>query len=128
MTTTILEGAILILAITISVMSAFGVYSPARLINLVKSFWDRKGSIYFAVIVRLVLGALLILVAPSTKFPIPFEVLGWLMIVAAIIIPLVGRERIGRLLSWWEHRSSLAVRIWCVLGVVFGGFLILGVL
>lgn len=127
MTTTILQGAILILAITICVMSAFGVYSPNQLVRIVKSVWDRKASIYLAVIVRVVLGVLLILVAPSTKFPIGFLVLGWVAIVAAIVIPLVGRERIGRLLSWWEHRSSLAVRLWCLLGVMFGGFLIYGI-
>lgn len=127
MSATILQGTILILAITICVMSAYGVYSPGQLIRMVKSVWDRKASIHLAVIVRVVLGVLLILVAPSTKFPIAFLVLGWLAIVAAIVIPLAGRERIGRLLSWWEHRSALVVRLWCLLGVVFGAFLIYGI-
>lgn len=109
-------------------MSAFGVYAPVRLVGLVTSVWEKRASLYFAVIVRLILGVLLILAAPVTKFPVAFQALGWLAIVAAIIIPFVGRERLTRFIVWWMERPRVVVRIWCLLGVIFGGFLLYGVL
>lgn len=109
-------------------MSAFGVYAPVRLVGLVASVWEKRASLYFAVIVRLILGVLLILAAPVTKFPVAFQALGWLAIVAAIIIPFVGRERLTRFIVWWMERPRVVVRIWCLLGVIFGGFLLYGVL
>lgn len=117
----------MVFAVIICATSAFGVYSPGRLIDLVMSVWEKKASLHFAVIVRLALGALLILAAPGTKFPVVFQALGWLAIVAAIIIPFAGRERIGRFIGWWAQRPRFIIRMWCLLGVVFGGFLLYGV-
>ena len=53
-------------------------------------------------IVRLVMGPILIFVAPESRFSVFFEALGWVFIVAAIVILVSGRDRIGRMLNWFE--------------------------
>ena len=110
----------------ICVLSACGVYAPIRLTTLVRSAWMKKPTFPFAVAVRLAMGLVLIFAASGSKFPVGFEVLGWLMIIAAIVILVSGRDRTSRLLDRFERFPGWAIRLWCVLGVFFGGFLIYG--
>jgi hypothetical protein len=81
---------------------------------------------YVAVMVRLTIGVLLVLAAPHSLFPLAFEILGWIAIVAALLVPVVGRERIDRLLDWWSRRSTLGIRLWSLAGLAFGCFLVYG--
>ena len=95
----------------------------------VTSAMDRHWGIYIAVIVRLVLGAALIIAAPASPFPIVFQVLGSIAIVAAVVLALLGRERIRKFTAWLSGRfSALIIRLWLLFGMAFGGFLVYGVL
>jgi len=122
-----MQAGIIVFAVIICMMSGFGVYAPGRLVELVMPVWEKKGSLYFAVIIRLVLGVLLILVAHDTKFPVAFQALGCVALVVAIIIPFTGRERLTRFIDWCSKRPPVVVRLWCLLGIAFGGFLLYGV-
>ncbi|QDP02608.1 hypothetical protein [Thalassotalea sp. PS06] len=53
-----------------------------------------------AVVVRVILGAALILAASQSSFPLTFKVLGGLSIAAAAVFLLIGRKRFQQLLSW----------------------------
>lgn len=121
------QAVVLILGITVFVLSVWGMFSPARLMKMVSHAMDQKYGMYLAVSVRLVLGAALIIVAPISQFPTTFSVLGWLTIVAAIGLILVGRDRVRRIIAWFEQLSMSAVRIWLLFGMAFAGFLIYGV-
>ena len=118
---------VFLLGVVICALSTFGVFAPFKLTNWVRSAWVKKPTFLFAVIVRLVMGPVLIFAAPVSRFPTFFEVLGWLSIVAAIVVLFSGRERTGRLLDWFERVPAWAVRLWCLVGVFFGAFLIYGV-
>ena len=120
---------VLLLGVTIFVLSGWGILAPDKLITLVTSTMDRRWGIYIAVIVRLVLGAALIGAAPSTSFPIAFQVLGWIAIVAAAVLVVVGRERLHKFIVWWsEQFSASLIRLWLLFGLAFGAFLVYGVL
>ena len=80
-----------------------------------------------AVVARLILGSVLILVAPDTRFPLLFQVIGWLAVVGAIALLVIGKERIGRLIGWLLERSDVLIRVWLVFGLAFAAFLIYGV-
>ena len=109
--------------------AGWGIFAPQKLVTLVASVMDRHWGIYIAVVVRLVLGAALIIVAPASQFPIAFQVLGSIAIIAAVALALLGRERVRRLIVSWIGRLSAAmIRLWLLAGIAFGGFLIYGVL
>ena len=127
MSTPALRGIILLLGGVVCVLSTYGVFAPFKLTNWVRSAWGKKSTFHFAVIVRLVMGPILIFVAPESRFQVFFEALGWLFIVAAIVIFVSGRDRIDRMLKWFEGVPAWAISLWCLLGIFFGGFLIYGV-
>ncbi len=120
---------VLVIGVTVFVLAGWGIFAPEKLKSLVASAMDKYWGIYSAVIVRLVLGSALIVVAPASRFPVVFQVLGLLTIVAAIIVALMGRERIRRFLAWFSERfSAPIVRLWLLFGMAFAGFLVYGVL
>ena len=126
----IVSGSLIViftLSIAICILSAWGIYAPDRLLKLVKRVTNREWGIYFAVIVRLLFGLALIIVASNSKFPLAFQVLGWIAIIAAVVIIFLGRERISKLITWFEQLSPTVTRVWLLFGIAFGGFLIFGI-
>ena len=108
-------------------LSLFGLYSPDRLLRMVSGVVEQSWGIHFAVGIRLVLGAALIVVAATSRFPVIFEVLGWITLAAAIGLVFFGRERMRALVAWLAARPMSIVRTWLVFGAVFGGFLVYGI-
>ncbi len=127
MIVTISQILIFMLSIAICVLSAWGIFAPDRLLNLVKEVMNQGWSIYFAVMVRLLFGLALIIVASYSKFPLIFQGLGWIALTAAVVIVLLGRERMFKLLTWTEQFSRTTIRIWLLFGIAFGVFLIFGI-
>lgn len=122
---------IIVLAIgaTVIVLAGWGIFAPGKLMAFVASVMNKHWGIYIAVFVRLALGAALIILAPASHFPLVFQAVGGMTIFAAIALALMGRERIRRFIVWWSERlSTRTIRLWLLLGTVFGGFLIYGVL
>jgi hypothetical protein len=114
--------------LAVFVLSIWGMFAPLKLIELVKSIAVGKWGMHVAVIVRIVLGAALIVAAAQSRFPTAFQVLGWLTLAAALGLLLVGQRGMGRVVAWFEHFSPALVRAWLLLGLAFGGVLFYGVL
>lgn len=120
---------VMVIGFALFVVAAWGVFEPGKLIGFVTSAMDRHSAIFIAVIVRLVMGAALIVAAPASHFPIVFHGVGVILILAAIILVLMGRERLQRFLVWCSDEIPVQIiRLGLVLGAVFGGFLVYGVL
>ena len=72
------RGLILILGLLVCSMSIFGLAATDRLLGLVRGVMDRSWGMVSAIGVRLVMGAALIIAAPVSRFPLVFEVIGWI--------------------------------------------------
>lgn len=114
--------------VLILVLSLWGIYAPAKLLGMVRGVMDRSTGLYAAVVSRLALGLALILAADASRFPHVFTVVGWIAIVAAIGLLLVGRERLRRFIAWFDRCSPTLIRLWLLLGIGFGGLLVYGAL
>lgn len=77
-----------------------------------------------AVVVRLILGILLISQSELSRFPIIIEILGWLSILAAIALALIGRNNFKRLMSWAFSLLEPFGRVGGILASAFGAFII----
>jgi hypothetical protein len=88
---------------------------------------EKDWGFHVAVLARLLLGAALIIAAPESRFPVIFEILGWIAVLAAVAILLMGRERLRKFVAWFQKFSQLMIRVWLLFGIAFGAFLVYGV-
>lgn len=115
---------IITLGLLISLLGMSGLFSPAPLVRFVNSFWMRPRGLYMAVVIRLFFGAVLIIGAPQTRFPLAIQIIGILAMIGAFALPVIGFQRMQGLLRWWTTRSDNIIRIWSFAVLLFGFFLI----
>lgn len=102
----------------------WGLASPGRMIDVIFRIWERPSGIWFAIGMRVAAGVVFILAAPDTRFPLFFRVVGYLMLIAAALIPVIGRERLTRLVRWFTELPALATRLWLSFGLAFALFIV----
>ncbi|MCP4370929.1 MAG: hypothetical protein GY797_22870 [Deltaproteobacteria bacterium] len=100
------------------------VINPEVIFGFLQKNLDKPAVHILAVAVRLVIGVLLIFQSNISKFPYVIELIGWLSIVAAITIAVMGRRNFKRLMSWALSLSKPFGRVGGILAVAFGAFLI----
>ncbi len=111
----------------VAALGLAGVFSPARLLAVVTRAQSALG-VYGIAALRLVLGGVLLLAAPSSRAPLYLTVLGALSVVSGALTPLVGARRFEAILDWWRARPHWAVRLWSALVLLFGLSLVWAVL
>jgi hypothetical protein len=100
------------------------VINPEVIFGFLRNNLDKVELHILAVAVRIVLGVLLIYQSSVSKFPFVIEVIGWLSIVAAIILAVIGRRNFKRLMSWALSLAKPIGRVGGVIAMAFGIFLI----
>ena len=80
-----------------------------------------------AIVVRLILGIALLLSSAQSKFPIAIQVIGWLSLVAAIVLVLIGRQRFRALIAWAVNIAPFYHHLGGLVAMLFGGFLVYAV-
>ena len=114
----ILFGALTLLAGVVIAIN------PDVIFGYLRNNMDRLGLHILAVVVRLILGALLIAQSNSSKFPIAIEIIGWLSVVAALSLAVMGRRNFNRLMSWALSVARPFSRAGGIIAMAFGAFLI----
>lgn len=114
----IVFGALVLLAGIVIVIK------PEVIFGFLRNNLDKLALHVLAVIVRLFLGVLLILQSDVSRFPFAIEIIGWLSIVAAISLAIIGHNNFSRLMSWALSFLKIVGRVGGVLAVAFGAFLI----
>lgn len=101
----------------------YGVARPRGLVEGIQALGARRMMIV-GVAVRLGMGVVLLLAAASCRHPGVVEFLGWLALVAAVLLPVMGTARLDALVRWWLERSEGFIRLQLCFVVLFGGYLI----
>jgi hypothetical protein len=100
------------------------IINPEAIFGFLRNNLDKVELHILAVVIRIVLGVLLIYQSSLSKFPLVIEVIGWLSIVAAIILAVMGRRNFKRLMSWALSLAKPIGRVGGVIAMAFGAFLI----
>ena len=112
----------LVLSLFAAALSALGLLSPTRLLDIVRHFQSPVG-LYVAAALRIVLGLALFFAAPTSRSPKAVRILGIIILVAGLFTPLFGVERVHRLLSQWSAQGPMFLRVWATFALAFGLFL-----
>ncbi len=97
--------------------------SPQKFKDVMNNITDQT-LFLSAVIVRIIIGAILLLEAPNLKFTPVIEFIGSIILLAAFILLLIGQKRMRRMMDWFLKLPDNFYRIWSILAFAFGGFLI----
>lgn len=81
-----------------------------------------------AVVVRIVFGLVLVFYAEQSRFPLALQIIGWIAIVAGVMLALLPREKFARLLMWALERFSSYLPFAALIATILGGFLIYAVI
>jgi hypothetical protein len=100
------------------------VINPETIFGFLRKNLDKVELHILAVVVRIVLGVLLIYQSRISEFPLVIEIIGWLSIVAAIFLAVMGRRNFKRLMSWALSLAKPIGRVGGVIAMAFGAFLI----
>jgi len=119
-----MTALIMILAVLILLAGIVMVINPQGIIGYLRNNSDKLLIHILAVVVRLILGALLITQSNISKFPLLIEVIGWLSIIAALFLAVMGRQNFKRLMSWALSFLKPYGRVGGVFAGAFGAFLI----
>jgi len=98
--------------------------NPETVFGLLHRKSESLGMHILAVVVRIILGAALIICAAESKYPTAILIIGWISIVAAAVLGIVGRTNFKRLMSWAVGLAPSFGRIGGLLAILFGGFLV----
>lgn len=107
-------------AVFIVLMCVWGVLAPARITILVNRFAS-QGGLWLAVGLRLAIGVALWFAAPHSRAPMLLQALAILAVAAAVLLPFLGLARFKALIGWWAKMNPATQRLWCLVGVAFGG-------
>lgn len=126
MVTAIAQKTVLVVGVVVCLFALWAMIAPQRVKSFVRVITDTPWGYLVAAGFRLLLGAVLILAAPSSRFPTPFQILGWITIAAAVALLVMGQRRMQRLIGWFYRLPNSLMRAWLLLALVFGAFLVYG--
>ena len=109
-------------------MAGLMALSPKRFTDIMLQFSDSVWMHTGAVAVRIVLGIVLILIADQSRFPLALHIIGWIAIIAGVMIALVPHAKFTQLIRWAFDKLARYTRIAAIFAVLFGGFLIYAVI
>ena len=88
----------------------------------------RQRNLYYVVALRLLLGIVLVVGAPQSDYPLAIRALGCLLIAAAVLLAVLPAEQVKRISAHFLQRPAWIIRLWVMLPMVLGAFIIYSVL
>jgi hypothetical protein len=94
--------------------------------KFIKYILDEDKMIYFGGVIRLIIGAFLLLAASQCKIPLLILVLGIIILASGILVFLLGTDRVKKALGWILERPPIIKRLIPVIALLFGALLAYG--
>lgn len=110
----------------IAAIGIVGLADPVLLLDAT-SFMQTSVGLYIAAAFRVVFGVVLIWIAATSRMPRTLRILGAFIVLAGIIAPFIGVERVRAIVEWWSAQGVVFMRTWATVAVIFGIFIIYAV-
>lgn len=114
--------AALVIGLLIVAQGILGLVAPAFFLQLIE--WiQTPPNIYFAAVVRVAFGLVLLLTAPQSRAPVVLRILGGLIALGGLLTPFVGVRLADVILGWWSQGPGI-IRAWASGALVLGLFVV----
>lgn len=115
-----------LIGIIIAVMGVSLFLNPRTLKALI-AFWGQGRRLYIAGILRILIGAMLLLAASQCRLRGAVIALGILFLIGGVLIFLLGLSRLKSILNWWEKRPTSVIRLMALFALVIAVLLLYSV-
>jgi hypothetical protein len=110
------------MAFFVMIVGLTGVFAPVRLLNVARYAVTPLG-LYAIAALRIGIGLVLMVVAPSSRAPKTMRALGAVVFIAGLATPFFGVERARAILAWEASRGTAPLRVGAGLGFAIGSFM-----
>ena len=107
----------------VALLGLAGLVQPERFRSIFTAM-DSQTRFIIAIALRLAMGGVLWWLADELRHPHVMRVLAAIAIFAAVMLLIMGRERLDRLIGWWLSRSDGLLRVSALFAAAFGVFLV----
>jgi len=104
------------------VLGAIGLLAPATFVTMVTVF-QTPPMLYVAAAVRITVGTVLILAAPSSRSHAVLGALGVVIAFGGLLTPFMGMAIARPILDWWAT-NPLIPRVFGLVAIGIGGFIL----
>ena len=115
-----------LIGLVVMIIGVIGIAAPSALLSAADYVTTPIG-LYAAAAVRIGIGIVLILVAPTTRAPKLIRALGAVAVAAGVITAFVGIDRARAILEWENAQGPTLIRISAMLPLLFGGFIVFAI-
>ena len=114
--------AALVIGFLIIAQGIAGLVAPESFLRLIQ--WvQTPPNIYFAAVVRVAFGIVLIFAAPRSRTPLALRILGGLIALGGLLTPFLGIRLADVILGWWSQGPGI-VRAWAAGALAIGFFIV----
>jgi hypothetical protein len=115
-----------LVGLIIAAIGIVGMAAPTVLLDGMR-FAQTQVGLYVVAALRVAFALVLIGAAAASRLPKTLGFLGAFIIVVGIITPFFGVGRSRAIIDWWSAQGTTSMRVWAVLAVIFGLFIIYAV-
>jgi hypothetical protein len=116
----------ILVGLLIVALGLVGIVAPGVLVTLGLHAVTPVG-LYVVAALRVVIGLVLLGASSASRMPRTLRVCGIVALAAGLTTPFLGVERARVIMNWWLAGAPLVMRLWALLAVAFGSFLIYAV-
>jgi hypothetical protein len=117
-----MQVAALVIGLLIVAQGIVGLVAPATFLQLIELI-QTPPNIYFAAVVRVAFGVVLVVAAPLSRAPFTLRILGAMIVVGGLMTPFVGVRLAEIILGWWSQGPDI-IRAWAIGALVLGLFIV----
>jgi ABC-type Fe3+-siderophore transport system permease subunit len=107
----------------VALLGLVGLVQPERFRSIFTAL-DSQTRFIMAIALRLAMGGVLWWLADELRHPHVMRVLAAIAIFAAVMLLIMGRERLDRLVGWWLSRPDGLLRTSALFAAAFGVYLV----
>ena len=115
--------AALLVAVFTIVVGIVGIVSPDSVTTVRRQYFATPVGLYAAVALRVAMGLVVILVAPTSRAPKTLRALGAVMCMQALAATLFGPDRARAILEWETMQGTALLRVGAAVALAAGGFM-----
>ena len=112
-----------VFGVLVALLGLVGLVQPERFRSIFTAM-DSQTRFIIAIALRLAMGGVLWWLADELRHSHVMRVLAAIAIFAAVMLLIMGRERLDRLIGWWLSRSDGLLRVSALFAAAFGVFLV----